>query len=192
MEKRDPLVFIGDRGKMVSEKIHEYVIKRRMNKMDKWKPGVLASMREQVENKCQAEYNDEIEKLHDEIFDLKHVNNELSRSSNKYKAKFEEYKELYDKLLEKHEAKTEKLGETKEQLKAAEEDLKEALDDSIPLEENSDFNKELKTLIGRCNNEKYNKAESMSSFSAKWNVSLKEILDEEGKIVDFKWKEIQQ
>lgn len=176
---------------MVSEKIQSSVLKKRMDKMDKWKPGIIASIREEVENKCQKEYNEEIERLNDEVYELKHINNELSRNANKYRAKFEEYKELYEKLLDKHEAKIETLGETKEQLNVAKDNLKEALDEGIALADNSDFNKELKMLISRCNNEKYNKAESMSSFSAKWNVSLKEILDDEDKIVDFKWKEIQ-
>lgn len=192
MEKRTPLVFIGDSSKMVSERIHDFVIKRRMKKVDKWKPGILASMREQVENKCQMEYNEEIERLNDDIYEKQHIINEVSRSSSKYKAKYEEYKELYEKLLEKHEQKAEKLGETKEKLNATEADLKEILDENTPLNENADFSRELKALIGRCNNEKYNKAESMSSFSAKWNVSLKEVLDEENKIIDFKYKEIQQ
>ena len=160
-----------------------------MDKMDKWKPGIIASIREEVNNRCEKEYNDEIERLGDEIFELKHLNSSMSKEMIKWKSKAEEYKELYEKLLDKHEAKTEKLGETNEKLKATEEDLKEALDDSTPLEDNSDFNKELKMLIARCNNEKYNKAESMSTFSAKWNVSLKEVLDEdENKIIDFKWR----
>lgn len=126
------------------------------------------------------------------IYNKVHLTSTQSKEVIKWKSKAEEYKELYEKLLDKHEAKTEKLGETNERLKAAEEDLKEALDDNTPLSENPDFNKELKMLIARCNNEKYNKAESMSKFSAKWNVSLKEVIDEsdELKIIDFKWKEI--
>ena len=181
--------FTGDKTRMASEKFHQSILKRRMDKMDKWKPGIIASIREEVNNRCEKEYNDEIERLGDEIFELKHLNSSMSKEMIKWKSKAEEYKELYEKLLDKHEAKTEKLGETNEKLKATEEDLKEALDDNIPLEDNSDFNKELKMLIARCNNEKYNKAESMSTFSAKWNVSLKEVLDEdENKIIDFKWR----
>ena len=160
--------------------------------MDKWKPGIIASMREEVENKCHAEYEKELERLGDEVYELRHINNELSRTSIKNKAKADEYKELYEKLLDKHEQKTEDLGATREKLEATEEDLKEAKEADLDLSSNVDFVKELKMLVARCNNEKYNKAESMSSFSAKWNVSLKEVLDEEEKIVDFKWKAIQQ
>lgn len=190
LSKHISLDFTGDERRMISLRFQDFIRRRRMNKMDKWKPGIIASMREAVENKCQLEYNEEIEKLNDEIFDLKHINNEVSRSSSKYKAKYEEYKELYEKLLDKHEAKTEALGETKEKLNATEADLKEIIDDSVPLNENVDFAKELKTLISRCNNERYNKSESMSKFSAKWNVSLKEVLDEDNKIIDFKYKEV--
>lgn len=181
--------FTGEKYNM-GERFHKYILKKRMDKMDKWKPGIIASMREEVENKCQKEYNDTIEELQDDIYELRHTNNQLSKDKNTYKAKFEEYKELYDKLFEKHLEKTEIVGETKEKLNTTEEALKEALDKDTPLDENTDFNKELKMLVARCNNEKYNKSESMSSFSAKWNVSLKEVLDEEEKIIDFKWKEI--
>lgn len=193
MKKGNTLAdFTGDRIKMASERFHRSILKRRMDKIDKWKPGIIASMREEAENRCEKEYNDEIERLGDEIYELRHLTSTQSKEVIKWKSKAEEYKELYEKLLDKHEAKTEKLGETNERLKAAEEDLKEALDDNTPLSENPDFNKELKMLIARCNNEKYNKAESMSKFSAKWNVSLKEVIDEsdELKIIDFKWKEI--
>lgn len=185
--------FTGDKIHMASERFQKFILKKRMDKMDKWKPGIIASMREEAENRCEKEYNDEIERLGDELYEARHLNNTQSKEVIKWKSKAEEYKELYDKLLEKHEAKTEKLGETSEKLKATEEDLKAAIEDvTIPLDENPDFAKELKSLISRCNNEKYNKAETISKFSAKWNVSLKEVLDEEDetKIVDFKWKEI--
>lgn len=192
MKNHKPVDLIGEKSSMVTEKIHQFRLKRRMNKMDKWKPGIIASMREEVENKCHAEYEKELERLGDEVYELRHINNELSRTSIKNKAKADEYKELYEKLLDKHEQKTEDLGATREKLEATEEDLKEAKEADLDLSSNADFVKELKMLVARCNNEKYNKAESMSSFSAKWNVSLKEVLDEEEKIVDFKWKAIQQ
>jgi hypothetical protein len=191
MKSSTLLDFTGEKITMMSEKFNKAILKRRMNKMDKWKPGIIASMREEAENRCQKEYNEEIEKLNDEIYELKHLTRTQASDVNKYKAKFEEYKELYDKIFDKHEAKTAELGETKEKLSTTEEDLKVALDENTPLGENVDFVKELKMLVARCNNEKYNKAESMSSFSAKWNVSLKEVLDDEEKIVEFKWKEIQ-
>lgn len=189
MKKGDTLIdFTGDKIKM-SERFQKFILRKRMDKINKWKPGIIASMREEVENRCEKEYNDEIERLGDEIYELKHLTNTQSKEVIKWKSKAEEYKELYLQLHEKYEDKTEKLGETKEQLKATNEDLEEALG-NIPLDENPDFIKELKALVTRCNNEKYNKAESMSKFSAKWNVSLKEVLDEEdeSKVVDFKWR----
>lgn len=192
MENNAPSDSQEKKREMISEHLHKAILRHRMAKIDKWKPGIILSMREEAENRCQKEYNEEIEKLGDELYELRHLSNSQSKEIVKYKAKAEEYKELYEKLLEKHEAKSEKLGETKEKLNATVDDLKEALNENTPLEENSDFNKELKTLITRCNNEKFNKAEIMSSFSAKWNVSLKEIVDEEDedKVIDFKWKEI--
>lgn len=177
--------------KTMGEIYQSFILKRRMDKMDKWKPGILASMREEAERKCEAEYNAEMEKLSDENYELHHVVNTLRSDSNKWKGKYEEIKEMYDKVLEKLEGKTQSLGETKKELEVTKEALEDLTEDNIPLEENPAFQKELKQLVTKCNNiEKYNKSELMSSFSAKWNVSLKEILEEE-KLVDFKYKKIE-
>ena len=158
----------------MGEIYREFIQKKRMNKIDKWKPGILASMREEAENKCALEYNETIEKINDENYELHHIVNTLRSDSNKWKGKYEEVKELYDKELEV----------TKEAL----DDLTE---DNVPLEENTAFQKELKQLVTKCNNtEKYNKSELMSKFSAKWNVSLKEVLEDE-KLVDFKYKKME-
>lgn len=171
----------------MGERVQRLILKRRSSKVEKWKPGILASMREEVENRCEAEYNDTIEELSDKIQDLKYMNKEISKSMNIYKAKFEEYKELYEKASNKLEKKAEEKGEIKSELESVKDDLEEALG-NIPLEEDPTFQKELKSLITKCNKSD-NKAEIMSTFSAKWNVSLKEIT-EDNKIIKFKWKEI--
>lgn len=191
----------------MGELYRAFLLKRRMNKIDKWKPGILASMREEAENKCALEYNATIEKITDENYELNHIVNTLRSDSNKWKGKYEEVKELYDKVLEKLEGKTQSLGEAKKELEVTTqnlgetkkelEEVKEGLVNTVveeaqlPLEENPSFQKEMKQLITRCNNpEKYRKSEIMSAFSAKWNVSLKEIV-EENKLVDFKYKKIE-
>ncbi len=191
----------------MGELYRAFLLKRRMNKIDKWKPGILASMREEAENKCALEYNATIEKITDENYELNHIVNTLRSDSNKWKGKYEEVKELYDKVLEKLEGKTQSLGEAKKELEVTTqnlgetkkelEEVKEGLVNTaveevqLPLEENPSFQKEMKQLITRCNNpEKYRKSEIMSAFSAKWNVSLKEIV-EENKLVDFKYKKIE-
>ncbi len=175
----------------VGEICRAFILKKRMEKIDKWKPGILASMREEAENKCALEYNDTIEKISDENYELHHIVNTLRADSNKWKGKYEEVKELYDRLLEKFEGKSQDLGETKKELETTKETLGELTEENIPLEENTNFQKEIKQLVTRCNNpEKYNKSELMSAFSAKWNVSLKEILEED-KLIDFKYKKIE-
>lgn len=191
----------------MGELYRAFLLKRRMNKIDKWKPGILASMREEAENKCALEYNATIEKITDENYELNHIVNTLRSDSNKWKGKYEEVKELYDKVLEKLEGKTQSLGEAKKELEVTTqnlgetkkelEEVKEGLVNTtveevqLPLGENPSFQKEMKQLITRCNNpEKYRKSEIMSAFSAKWNVSLKEIV-EENKLVDFKYKKIE-
>lgn len=191
----------------MGELYRAFLLKRRMSKIDKWKPGILASMREEAENKCALEYNATIEKITDENYELNHIVNTLRSDSNKWKGKYEEVKELYDKVLEKLEGKTQSLGEAKKELEVTTqnlgetkkelEEVKEGLVNTtveevqLPLEENPSFQKEMKQLITRCNNpEKYRKSEIMSAFSAKWNVSLKEIV-EENKLVDFKYKKIE-
>lgn len=171
----------------MGERVQQLVLKRRSKKIEKWKPGILTSMREEVEHRCETEYNDTIEELSDNIQDLKYANKELARNVSIYKAKFEEYKELYEKASNKLEKKAEEKGEIKSELESVKDDLEEALG-NIPLEEDPAFQKELKSLITKCNKSD-NKAELMSSFSAKWNVSLKEVTEED-KIVNFKWKEI--
>lgn len=197
---------VGEKRNM-GELYRAFLLKRRMNKIDKWKPGILASMREEAENKCALEYNATIEKITDENYELNHIVNTLRSDSNKWKGKYEEVKELYDKVLEKLEGKTQSLGEAKKELEVTTqnlgetkkelEEVKEGLVNTaveevqLPLEENPSFQKEMKQLITRCNNpEKYRKSEIMSAFSAKWNVSLKEIV-EENKLVDFKYKKIE-
>lgn len=197
---------VGEKRNM-GELYRAFLLKRRMNKIDKWKPGILASMREEAENKCALEYNATIEKITDENYELNHIVNTLRSDSNKWKGKYEEVKELYDKVLEKLEGKTQSLGEAKKELEVTTqnlgetkkelEEVKEGLVNTVveevqlPLEENPSFQKEMKQLITRCNNpEKYRKSEIMSAFSAKWNVSLKEIV-EENKLVDFKYKKIE-
>ena len=175
----------------MGEIYREFIQKKRMNKIDKWKPGILASMREEAENKCALEYNETIEKINDENYELHHIVNTLRSDSNKWKGKYEEVKELYDKVLEKLEGKTQSLGETKKELEVTKEALDDLTEDNVPLEENTAFQKELKQLVTKCNNtEKYNKSELMSKFSAKWNVSLKEVLEDE-KLVDFKYKKME-
>ena len=168
-----------------------FILKKRMNKIDKWKPGILASMKEEAENKCALEYNREIERLQDENYELKYVKDTLRSDANKWKGKYEEIKDLYDRVLEKFEGKTESLGEAKKELEKTKEALDDLTEDNIPLEENEAFQKEKKQLITRCNkDDRYNKSELMSAFSAKWNVSLKEIFEED-KLVDFKYKKIE-
>lgn len=211
---------IGEKRNM-GELYRAFLLKRRMNKIDKWKPGILASMREEAENKCALEYNATIEKITDENYELNHIVNTLRSDSNKWKGKYEEIKELYDRVLEKLEGKTQSLGEAKKELEVTNqslgetkkelevttqslgetkkelEEVKEELVNTtveevqVPLEENPSFQKEMKQLVTRCNNpEKYRKSEIMSAFSAKWNVSLKEIVEED-KLVDFKYKKIE-
>lgn len=171
----------------MGEKIQQFILKRRSKKIEKWKPGILTSMREEVENRCEKEYNDTIEKLSDEIYDLKHTLKTASKDRDIYRGKFEEYKELYDKAQIKLEKRAEEKGEIKSELESVKDDLEEALGNK-PLTEDPIFQKELKSLITKCNKSD-NKAELMSAFSAKWNVSLKEVTEDD-KIVDYKWKEI--
>lgn len=189
-KKKMSTEIIGERRSM-GEVYQDFLHKRRMKKIDKWKPGILASMREEADNRCAQEYNSTIEKLSDENYELNHIVNTLRSDSNKWKGKYEEVKELYDKVLEKFEGKTQTLGETTKELEVTKETLENLTEDNIPLEENTAFLKEMKQLITKCNNtEKYNKSELMSSFSAKWNVSLKEVLEDD-KLIDFKYKKIE-
>lgn len=164
---------------------------RHEKKMAKWKPEVVANIREELENKIRAEYVKEIERLSDDLYVVRcesrtHINDTIH-----YKAKFEEYKELYYGMVEKYEKKTEKVGEVQTELKEVKKDLDEVLAiEEVNLDDNKDFQKELKALTTKCNKPDAKKSELMSSFSAKWNVSLKEVTNEDDGSITFTWKVI--
>lgn len=167
-------------------------------KIAKWKPEVIASIREELENKIRKEYIDEIEKLSDDLYEVRRENKINSGNAIHYKAKFEEYKEAFLNLQDKFGKKSEDLGETRSELKSVQSNLEEVKSDLeevlgteiIPLEENKDFQKELKALTTKCNKPDAKKSDLISAFSVKWSVSLKEIVSEEDESISFAWKAI--
>lgn len=176
---------------MWSENSQKKRAMRREKKMAKWKPEVVANIREELENKIRVEYVDEIEKLSDDLYEARRESRTHINDTIHYKAKFEEYKELYYGMVEKYEQKTEKVGEVQTELKEVKKDLDEVLGaEEVDLDDNKDFQKELKTLTTKCNKPDAKKSELMSSFSAKWNVSLKEVINEEDNSITFTWKMI--
>lgn len=160
-------------------------------KIAKWKPEVIANIREELENKIRKEYVDEIEKLSDDLYEARRESRTNANNSIHYKAKFEEYKERYLEIVDKLEKKSEDLGEVKTELREVKSDLDEALGvEEINLEEDKDFQKELKSLITKCNKPDAKKSDLISKFSVKWSVSLKEVINEEDNSISFTWKSI--
>lgn len=182
---------------MFEEKIYmlqENSQKRRAIKLEKkiakWKPEVVANIREELENKIRKEYIDEIEKLSDDLYEARRDSRTNANNSIHYKAKFEEYKERYLEVLDRLEKKSENLGEVKTELKEVKSDLDEALGvEEVNLEESKEFQKELKALTTRCNKPDAKKSDLISTFSVKWSVSLKEVVADDGSI-SFTWKSI--
>ena len=167
-------------------------------KIAKWKPEVIANIREELENKIRKEYLEEIEKLSDDLYEVRRESKINANNAIHYKAKFEEYKERYLETIDKLEKKSESLGEVKTELKEVKNDLEDVKSDldialgteEVPLEEDKDFQKELKTLITRCNKPDAKKSDLISAFSVKWSVSLKEVVNKDDDSISFTWKSI--
>lgn len=93
-------------------KFKEYLFKKRVKriekKLGKYRPDLLSSWHEQLEQKLEKEYQDEIEKLGDEKFAQSTRIKELERSQLILQGKYDEackerdfYKSKSDKLIEK-------------------------------------------------------------------------------------------
>lgn len=176
---------------MWSENSQKRRAQRLEKKINKWKPEVIANIREELENKIRGEYIAEIEKLSDDLYEVKRDNRVNINNTIHYKAKFEEYKELYMGMVDKYEKKSEAVGEVKTELKEVKKDLDEAIgSEEINLEEDKDFQKELKALTTKCNKPDAKKSDLISAFSVKWSVSLKEVINEEDNSISFTWKAI--
>ena len=109
--------------------INEFKLKRFENKLRKLKPQILLRWYEGQENEIRDEYAEEMEKLHDEIFDLKQQLAESKRNANLWQGKYEGVIETQDKvreqLITKVEANAEGKGKLKEQVKQLKDDIKE-------------------------------------------------------------------
>lgn len=96
-------------------------LKRFEKKMKLLKPEILLSWYETQENSIRLEYEEEIEKLQDELFDTKQKLLESRKNSDFWKGKYEGVTETQDKvreqLITKIETSSVDKGKLKEQVK---------------------------------------------------------------------------
>lgn len=104
-------------------------LKRLEKKLKKYKPQLLSSWKEKLEEEHREEYEKEIERLDNEIFRLNKVVAEEHHNAEYWHGKYDAQKEVYDgiktNIIQKVEDNAMKAGEQKEQIKNLKNDLKE-------------------------------------------------------------------
>ena len=118
--------------KEISEFFNNLKIKHFEAKMKKLKPQLLLSWYDTQEENIRKEYEEEMEKLHDEIYELKQDLAESKRNASLWQGKYEGVIETQDKvreqLITKVESNAEGKGKLKEQVKQLKDENKEVND----------------------------------------------------------------
>lgn len=109
----------------LSNKLRDWQLKRFEKKMKELKPQLLSNWHDSLEEQIRKEYEDELEKLGDQIYDLNRDLKELRNSRDYYKGKYEGVVEMQDKVQDKLINKIERSGTAKGQLKQEVKQLKE-------------------------------------------------------------------
>jgi len=104
-------------------------LKRFEKRMKKLKPDLLLSWYDTQEESIRKEYDDEMERLHDEIQNLKEELKESRKKSDFWKGKYEGVSETQDKineqLITKIETSSVDKGKLKEQVKQLKDEIQE-------------------------------------------------------------------
>lgn len=112
----------------MSNKVLDFIenqrLKRVEKKIKKYKPYIINSWKESI----RKEYEEEIERLDNEVFRLNKVVAEEHRNMEYWHGKYDAQKEVYDgiknNMIQKVESTAMKAGEQKEQIKNLKNDLK--------------------------------------------------------------------
>lgn len=111
-------------------KLEHHRIKRFEKKMKELKPQLLSKWYSQLDDSIHKEYEEEMAKLHNQIFDLTQQLKETRNSRDYYKGKYEGVVEMQDKVQDKLINKIEQSGTAKGQLKQEVKQLKEVVESS--------------------------------------------------------------
>jgi len=103
----------GNFVRNISEKLRDHRIKRYEKKLGKIRPDLMAKWYDEIEQKLANEYNEELERLGDKIYQLNSDVKDLSIKAQKAEAKYEEIKEERQELQEKIERLNEERGKLK-------------------------------------------------------------------------------
>lgn len=107
------------------EKFNNWKLKRFEKKMKELKPQLLSKWHDALEEQIRSEYEEELEKLGDQVYELNRDIKELRNSRDYYKGKYEGVVEMQDKVQDKLINKIEQSGTAKGQLKQEVKKLKE-------------------------------------------------------------------
>lgn len=116
-------------GNKLSGFLRRYKMKRFEKKLQKWRPDLINTWKDNIEQKFQKEYNEEIEKLNDQVFDLNKEVRELTHKLGHMTGRYEALKEREDTLLGRVEKLNEKQGKLITENKAVIGELKEIKED---------------------------------------------------------------
>lgn len=105
--------------------LHKMILKRRERLINKWKPELLSILRENAENTISLQYEKELDKLSEELYQVRKELKSILSNKDQYKHKYEEAKELNDKLLQKYEKSRTKIGELKTEVKHLDSELQQ-------------------------------------------------------------------
>ena len=118
--------------KNIIEFIEKWRIQHFENKMKKLKPRLLLSWYDDQEDKIRKEYEEEMETLHNEIFNLKQELTKCKKEASLWQGKYEGVVETQDKvreqLITKIESNSADKGKLKEQVKQLKDENKEVSD----------------------------------------------------------------
>ena len=107
------------------DKLGDWRLKRFEKQMKELKPQLLSKWHDSLEEQIRAEYEEELEKLSDQVYELNRDIKELRNSRDYYKGKYEGVVEMQDKVQDKLINKIEQSGTAKGQLKQEVKQLKE-------------------------------------------------------------------
>lgn len=122
----------------ISEWLRERKVARHQRLIEKWKPEVVNKITEEVNKKLQMQWENEYEKLQDDLYKSNQLLKKANTDIETLKIKYEESQRVEDKLINKVETVSSSKGKIAEQKSNLSAELKETKEMLESKENNSE------------------------------------------------------
>lgn len=122
----------------LSSWLYEKRVSRHQRLIEKWKPEVVTKITEEVNKKLQMQWENEYEKLQDDLYKSNQLLKKANTDIETLKIKYEESQRVEDKLINKVETVSSSKGKIAEQKNSLSAELKETKEMLESKENNSE------------------------------------------------------